>query len=442
MAADRELSAAFVLLLLAACVSACGSLSDSRRGSRSIDEDGDGRADRFELVGADGAIERVTLAPAPGTDPERTLILAIDGIPYDLFASLQAEGLFRAMFPASRMLAPFPSLTDVGFTAILRTAPSAAYEDKYYDRGAGEVRGGLGERIVGDYRSLAPFHQVFDWEQPSTWGGFVYLAPGRVAEADLVRAAEFIRESGDPELVVYLGSTDGLGHEDGHEALRGHLRRIDEVVDGLLVEGIGDRRVVLLSDHGMSDGGSRRFDLERALEKGGYRLADRLEEWNDVVVPAYGLIGSIQLYTVCGEEEGVARAIVSAEGVDFAAWLDGDRVRALDRAGSADPLDRPAETYPDLRRRVAEGLRYPTPHPANVFVSLETGWHYGLALFEPFVSLAGTHGSARYEQSVGFLASNLERTPPWIAAEDAYPYLGLAGEPGEPAPFVPPCPAR
>ena len=381
----------------------------------------------------------MTTAPAPGADPDRTLVLAIDGIPYDLFAGLQREGLFRAFFPASRMLAPFPSLTDVGFTAILRTAPSAAYEDKYYDRAAGEVRGGLRDRIAGDYRSLAPFHEMFDWEQPSTWGGFVYLAPGRVAEADLVRAAEFIPESEDPELVVYLGSTDGLGHEEGLGALRVHLRRIDEVLERLLAQGIGDRRVVLLSDHGMSDGGSRRFDLERALEEGGYRLADRIEERNDVVVPAYGLIGSIQLYTTCGEEEGVARAIVSAEGADFAAWLDGGRVRALDAAGSADPLDRPAGTYPDLRRRVAEGLRYPTPHPANLFVSLDPGWHFGLALFEPFVSLAGTHGSARYEQSVGFLASNVARTQPWIDARDAYPHLGLDRDPATPPSFVPPC---
>ena len=337
------------------------------------------------------------------------------------------------------MLAPFPSLTDIGFTTILRTAPAAAYEDKYYDRVAGEMRGGIGERVAGDYRSMAPFHEVLDWEQPSTWGGMVFLAPRRVAEAEILRAAEVIRESDDPELVVYLGSTDGLGHEEGWGALREHLRRIDDVLTSLLAGGAGDRRVVLFSDHGMSDGGSRRFDLGRALERAGYRLADRIETSADVVVPAYGLIGSIQAYTACGEEEGVARAIAAEEGADFAAWLEGGQVRAVDRDGSGDPLDRPSERYPDLRRRVGEGLRHPTPHPANVFVSLEAGWHYGLALFEPFVSLAGTHGAAVYEQSVGFLASNLERTPPWIDAADVYPYLALERRPSDPPPFSPPC---
>lgn len=424
---------------MAVSVIACVSLEGERPRARSIDEDGDGRADRFEVVSGEVPVTRVTPAPAPGSDPPRTLILAIDGIPYEVFAAAQREGRFKAFFPASRMLAPFPSLTDVSFTAILRTSPSAAYEDKYYDRRAGEVRGGLGERIAGDYRALAPFHEAFDWEQPGLWGGFVYLAPERVAEAELLEAAEFIRGAEDPELVVYLGSTDGLGHEDGWAALRAHLRRIDEVLEGLLAEGMGSRRVVLLSDHGMSDGGSRRFDLEGPLERAGYRLADRIESRADVVVPAYGLIGSIQLYTACGEQEGVARAIVSADGADFAVWLDGGRVAAVDAAGTDDPLDRPPALYPELRRRVAEGLRYPTPHPADVFVSLQDGWHYGLALFEPFVSLAGTHGSASHRQSVGFVASNVDRLPAWLEASEVYPWLGLDREPIEPPPFEPPC---
>ncbi len=430
----------FRSLALAGLVAACAGLSPSETSVRTVDEDGDGRADRFELV-TNGMVERSTRAPAPGTDPERTLVLAIDGIPYDVFAHEQAEGRFAAFFPASRMLAPFPSLTDVSFTALLRTLPSMAYEDKYYDRAAGEVKGGLSERVGGDYRSLAPFHEVFDWEQPVTWGGFVYLAPSRVAEAELLRVVEIIRESEDPELVLYLGSTDGLGHEDGREALRVHLRRIDHLLTRLLAEGVGGRRVVLLSDHGMSDEETRRFDLESALERGGYRLADRLDSPADVVVPAYGLIGSIQVYTACGEEEGVARAIVAQEGADFAVWLADDEVKAVDRRGAADPLDRSPQLYPELRRRVAEGLRYPTPHPANVIVDLEPEWHYGLRLFEAFVSMAGTHGSARYEQSVGFVASNVDQTPPWMDVAEVYPYLALEREPAPVARFVPACAA-
>ncbi|CAN5758918.1 hypothetical protein BH20GEM1_BH20GEM1_07830 [soil metagenome] len=137
----------------------------------------------------------------------------------------------------------------------------------------------------------------------------------------------------------------------------------------------------------------------------------------------------------------MVRAIVAEEGADFAAWLEGGRARAVDAAGAADPLDRPDGLSPDLRRRVSAGLRYPTPHPANVIVSLKTGWHFGLSLFEPFVSLAGTHGAATYDQSVGFVAASVDRTPPALDAADVYPWLGLARDP-DPAPrFEPPGPA-
>ncbi|MGH8950881.1 MAG: hypothetical protein ACRDX9_05595, partial [Acidimicrobiia bacterium] len=164
------------------------------------------------------------------------------------------------------------------------------------------------------------------------------------------------------------------------------------------------------------------------------------------------LVGSIQLYTAPGREEAVARAIVAQEGADFAVWragapgtndeLTGEpgrggladtvelRIGAVDAAGSADPLTRPAEEYPMLRDRVLRALLDHTQHPANVLVSLEDGWHYGSSLFDRLVEIEGTHGSARYSSSVGFLASSVERTPPWIAADQAYPWLGLENRKG------------
>jgi hypothetical protein len=146
---------------------------------------------------------------------------------------------------------------------------------------------------------------------------------------------------------------------------------------------------------------------------------------HDVVAPAYGLVGSIQLYTAAGREEAVARAIVTQEGADFAAWRSG----AVDAEGSPDPLDRPAEEYPMLRERVRRALDEPTRHPADVLVSLEDGWHYGSTLFDRLVRIQGTHGSARTSSSVGFLASNVDRTPAWIAAWEAWPWLALEDDP-------------
>jgi hypothetical protein len=81
-------------------------------------------------------------------------------------ARLQREGLFREFFPAARMVGPFPSLTNAGYAAILRTAPGLGYEDKYYDPVRNRVGGGVSDRLKNDYKRVAPFHELFDWEPP------------------------------------------------------------------------------------------------------------------------------------------------------------------------------------------------------------------------------------------------------------------------------------
>ena len=128
-----------------------------------------------------------------------------------------------------------------------------------------------------------------------------------------------------------------------------------------------------------------------------------------MVVPAYGLVGAIPLYTRCGEEAAVARAVAGAPGVDFAAWREGDRVSAVSGDGRPDPLDRPDDQYPDLRARVEEGLRAYVAHPASVIVSLADGWHYGSGLFDALAHMKGTHGSATSRQR---RLRGLERGPP------------------------------
>ena len=208
---------------------------------------------------------------------------------------------------------------------------------------------------------------------------------------------------------------------------------------GFLAAGGAERRVVLFSDHGTTAVPSRRIDLEAVLAKGGYRLRSRLEAPGDVVAPAYGLVGAIPLYTRCGEEAAVARAVARAPG---------SRLRGLARGGPgergvrrrpADALDRPEDRYPDLRARVEQGLRAYVAHPASVIVSLADGWHYGSGLFEALATMKGTHGSATEEASVGFVASNVDRLPDTLRADEVYPYLGLSREPEPPRAYVDAC---
>lgn len=423
----RKIAIPVALVTIAFLAASYGAAGTSSR-VRHIDADGDGRTDVFETLDGDVVIRTVS-APAPGSNPPKTLVLAIDAIPYEVFAELQQEGLFKAFFPVSRMLAPYPSLTNVGYTAILRTAPSVSYEDRFFDPEANLMGGGMWARAANEYKSIAPFHEVFDWEQPHLWGAFVFFTPGRISEAELVGIEKQLKENDKDELALYIGSTDAFGHVRGRPALKEHLRKVEQVIENFLAEGGGERRVVLFSDHGMSTVPSRLVDLEGTLEANGFQLTEQIDRPTDVVTPAYGLVGSIQLYTVCGMEEEVARAVVNAEGVDFAVWRDGNSVGAVDPEGSSDPLDRPEAEYPQLRRRVEEGVRNHTLRPGSVFVSLEDGWHYGSELFDKLVKMVGTHGSARATSSVGFVASNVDHMPEWVPAEEVFPYLGLSHAP-------------
>jgi hypothetical protein len=311
-----------------------------------IDLDGDARVDRIETI-EDGRVARVVEGPPPGSSPARTVVIAIDAVPYAVFARLQRQGLFREFFPAARMVGPFPSLTNAGYAAILKTARGLGYEDKFYDPVGNRVGGGVFDRLKNDYKRVAPFHELFDWEPPSFWGVTIYKFPMTVSKAELHEIEEILHSSDDEELVLYFGGTDALGHVRGWKGFEECLHLVDQVVHGFLAAGGGDRRVVLFSDHGTTAVPSRRLDLEKALEKGGLRLRSKLERPGDVVAPAYGLVGAIPLYTRCGEEAAVARAVAAAPGVDFAAWLEGNEGGLRRRRPSPRPASGP------LSRRAA-----------------------------------------------------------------------------------------
>jgi len=53
--------------------------------------------------------------------------------------------------------------------------------------------------------------------------------------------------------------------------------------------------------------------------------------------------------------------------------------------------------------------------------------------------MKGTHGSATADSTVGFVASNVDRLPETLRADEVYPYLGLSREPDPPRAFVDPC---
>jgi hypothetical protein len=73
----------------------------------------------------------------------RRLLLCLDGVPHKLIVAARERGLFDRFGPPTRLLSPFPTMTNVALSAMFGASPPAGYESLYFDRRAGELRGGI-----------------------------------------------------------------------------------------------------------------------------------------------------------------------------------------------------------------------------------------------------------------------------------------------------------
>jgi hypothetical protein len=75
----------------------------------------------------------------------RTLVLALDGLPFRVVERAHALGAFDGWPEPAPLVSTFPSLTNVGFTAIFRpfgVSPALGYEIQHFDREQNMLVGG------------------------------------------------------------------------------------------------------------------------------------------------------------------------------------------------------------------------------------------------------------------------------------------------------------
>jgi hypothetical protein len=244
------------------------------------------------------------------------------------------------------------------------------------------------------------------------------------------------------------------------------LRRLDGAIERLMRESDAPLRVSLFSDHGNHFRGYERVSFSGPLRRAGLRLAKRVDGPSDVVVPSYGLVGAAVLFTTEANEPRAARAVATAEGVDFAVYERDGVARIVSRDGLA-TIERRGDRYryvaakgdplgllpvlpgvieradadgfvadadwfeatralarPDAVRRVYDGATGHVRNRANVVVSLEDGYLAGSAAMDLFAAMRATHGSLAAEQSSGFVMTTASGLPPVLRAGDVWRALG------------------
>lgn len=377
----------------------------------------------------------------------RRLLLCLDGVPHKLIEAARHRGLFDAFGPPTRLLSPFPTMTNVALSAMFGATPPAGYESLYFDRSAGELRGGirkyLGRRTPDKIPSS--YMDDLDYQEPLPFEFLIYVAPEKIWRADMQKFRERFRSAPQThDYFAFLKATDGLLHSQGPARLAVALESLDKILKEIRAYAGAETEIVMFSDHGMNLEENRRVDLASTLRRRGF----------EVVIPAFGLCSYAAVY--CRDEQRipeVARASAEVPGVDFAVYRDGSEVVIESDRGrariapqsdklqyvvvSGDPLELGhldhgfktdnswfAETaghkYPDAVPNIYKSLFTPrVQHTADILISLKDGHYYGWSPFGRFVRLYATHGNALQSSSNAFLMSTHREFPEFVRADDA-----------------------
>src|SRR5215213_5623062 len=185
----------------------------------------------------------------------RRLLLCLDGVPHKLIEEERGRGLFDSFKSPTRLLSPFPTMTNVALSAMLGATPPAGYESLYFDRKARELRGGISKYVGRRTPDKVPssYMDELDYQEPLAFEFLIYVAPEKVWRADMQRFRErFLSAPQNRDYFAFLKATDGLLHIGGPARLTVALQSLDQLLRGIQEAAGAETEIVLFSDHGMN----------------------------------------------------------------------------------------------------------------------------------------------------------------------------------------------
>jgi hypothetical protein len=450
------------------------------------------------LVGAMLLVPWLAALVTDQPEKPRVLVLALDGVPYRAVVDAVEQGAFEGWPAPKAMVAPFPSMTNVSFTAMLMplgVKRITGYEVRHFNPEHNKMTSGVVNYKANHFKWRDRFHVSLRKKRTKVSN---YLKPRRTFWKMMGWVEELVLESEDEVMLAHIASADVIGHYYSGDELTPFMVEVSDWLDDLVQrhsETLNrELRLILLSDHGNTTGEVLHTSgMLDNLREAGFRVNNKLEQPSDVVVPTYGVVNFGVLYARQDKAEAAARAITGHESVDLAAWVSGvGEISVIGRGEEAlvrwrgegdqrrfayepligDPL-RLAVTnnhlqwlelldeegyaaaddwfdltsfadFPDAPRRLVDSIvgTYVEP-PATVIFSLDPGWAMGLWSAQLSVRmvtgrLQGTHGGLDRDSTLGFILSNNPEQPPGLAITAEQALLEL--KPYAPLPAVWPPP--
>jgi len=438
------------------------------KAAAAFDTNGDGKADvfffadptgRFDRIGydndGDGQVDTIVTLDAIDVKACRHLVLILDGFGYDAVKECYDAGGLRLFHPPSRVVCPYPTLTDTALEDALGYIPCRAMEARYYDRKAGRVVGGSSDYLTGKNE---PYGRLLHYRANTLYDALGYVWPWQVFHKELNDCKRLFDKAATQEVLAYFVSSAGISTADGKAGQLQCLRRVEQLVNQAVTETRGLLKVTLLADHGHSYTPSRQIDFAWHLKKKDWRVTNMLKGPRDVAWIRYGLETYAGFAT--NSPAQLAADLTEVEGVDLASYAEKDAVVVLAPGSrkavvrrqadsytytpaSGDPLkllpllggdagkggtvslgaERGLEAtidhvYPDPLRRLWRAHFGLVENPPDVIVSLADAWFNGSDAFARYVKVASTHGSLNRSNSTTFIMSTAGALPKFMPSAD------------------------
>ena len=260
------------------------------------------------------------------SDEPRVAVFFLDGVPFRAAVEAVEQGAYEGWSKPKAMLAPFPSMTNVSFTAMMmplgvETIPG--YEIVHFDPERNKITSGVFnyEENKAGWRNVTHVQARKKKTKAAN-----YLKPRKTIWKILDRMNDLVMETEEELVLAHISSTDIIGHWDSGDALTPVLIDLQAWLEDLAQrhETIRGRplRLIVCSDHGNSTGEVfHSKGLHNLLEDAGLRVNSALERPEDVVAPVYGVVNFGVLFTAPEQAETAARAATHLEGVNAVAWI-------------------------------------------------------------------------------------------------------------------------
>ncbi|MDA3897098.1 MAG: hypothetical protein PF482_13235 [Desulfobacteraceae bacterium] len=396
------------------------------------DEDEDGRYERIYNIN-DYANEDVP-----------HLIILLDSIPYQCVVDKYKSGHFSWFPPPQKVIAPFPSLTDVVYNRLLHVPPRAGTNNHFYDHRTNSMSSSYWNQMNGVKQ---PWERYLDYSTPFFTMGRGFMKPRQVYPDELEQIKQRLDQSPSRVTIVYDASSAGMVCKYGRQGAYECLDGVERLCLQLLWERQGAIKISIMADHGHNLMKSKFISLQDILNDAGFKVTDKIESKTDIVIDAEGLCTYAGIHT--REPSRVADVLLKLPQTELVLYMAGDRVIVRDARGTAAiekkggklryiPIDSDVLSYqsviealtksgkidvegfasdddwfeatvdhewPDAPSRIWNAFHGTVVCTPDLMVSILDGFYNGFTLFESFIDMASIHGGLNQINSATFLLS-------------------------------------